>query len=639
MSGRWLAGVFDPSGRVHGSDAARALEPHPARTLSSAPLHLAYTGSPPPRGASLLCMLDGYLDNAGEIRRELGATAGGGAPADSSEELLIAGYRRWGRKLLGRMRGDFVLLLWDGERGEGLIARDQLGVRPLFVHESGGTVRFASEVRYLLALLPHRPGPDPAGVAHWVGMSNRPGTQTLYQGIRRLGPGAVLLLNRCGIREERYWTPCFEEPLDLPPAELAGKVRQELERSVRRRVSTNGRTGVLMSGGLDSSSVAALCAEVAEGEVCACSATFPDHPAVDESDLIGELTNTLALPAITAEVRPGGLLASALEHLAAWQMPVLSWGDSWALALMRAAKANGVETMLGGDGGDELFAPRFYLLADRLRAGHPLQALALARELPGAGPQVPRRKVVRAAGSPALAGALPYWLHNAVHMPFAGREVPSWFLRETARNLVESDDPLAWKRLDGPRWWAHSAHALGHGIEEAGVFEHHRRRAAMADLEARHPLFDLDLVELSLRQAPRATFDPRFNRPVLRASMAGLLPDAVRLRPQKAWFESWVVDGLNGPDRAIVRSMLTDPDAHLGAYVDLGGMQRALFDTDSQLRSEPFRWMWQVWRLITAECWLRSQASPAGELRLNSSPSLAQISISTPGTPTFFNPT
>ena len=73
--------------------------------------------------------------------------------------------------------------------------------------------------------------------------------------------------------------------------------------------------------------------------------------------------------------------------------------------------------------------------------------------------------------------------------------------------MRETDDPLAWKRLDGPLWWAHVAHGLTSVVQETGVFEDHRRRAASAGLEARHPLFDLELLELALRQPPHATLD------------------------------------------------------------------------------------------------------------------------------------
>lgn len=618
---RWLAGIFDPSGRGDGGRLERALEGE-ATVVRSGPVRVAFSGPPPPPG-DVLCLFDGHLDNAPELGRALGEPDRAPQPVES---LLAAGYRRWGGDLLARLRGDFALLLWDRARERGLLARDQLGVRPLFLHDGTGPLYFANEMRLLLALLAQRPAPDPAGVAHWIAVSTRPGTDTLYSGVRRLSPGAALTFEGARAREARYWTVSFREPLALPPEQLAARVRESLELAVRRRVAPEGRTGVLMSGGLDSSSVAALCAQQAGERALACSAKFPDHPAADETALIGELLDRLALPAIGAEVRSGGLLASALESLAAWQMPLLGWGDFWTLPLLRAARAEGAKIVLDGDGGDELFGPRADLLADRLRAGHPLRALAVARRLPGAAAGPSRRAVARMFASLAL-GAVPAALHAALQRPRARSSLPSWLLPRTARDLLASDDPFAWKRLEGPRWWARTAHAVAHGIEEAGVFEHQRRRAALAGLEARHPLLDLDLVELCLRQPPEATLDPRFNRPTLRASMAGLLPDSVRLRPGKARFESLVVDSLAGPDRATVHALLEDPKAELRAYVDLDGVQRALLAQPGSQAPDPFRWMWQVWRLATAECWLRAQSHPVDEL---SAPSAARVEIHHP---------
>ncbi|HEX6688740.1 MAG TPA: asparagine synthase-related protein [Solirubrobacterales bacterium] len=565
---------------------------------------------PEPDSAGLLCVLDGHLDNAAELGAELGV---GSAAPSSPGPLLAAGYRRWGLDLPGRMRGDFVLVLWDRRRGEGLLAHDQLGARPLFLHETAGCLRFATEVRDLLALLPRRPGPDPACVAHWLALGGRPGRRTLFAGVRRLGPGEMVLLDRRGFRERRYWKPRFEAPLELPPERLGEALREGLERAVERRIGASGATAVTMSGGLDSSSVAALCAARAPDRVLTCSAVFPEHPEADESELIAELRRALELPGIVAAVRPGGLLAGVFEHIAAWQLPPAGWGDPWSLALLHAARERGAETVLDGDGGDELFAPRNYLLADRLRAGHPLEVFALARRLPG-GAYAGRREVAQVAGSFGFAGALPARLQTATLARQTRREAPGWLRPHAVRELIATGDPLAWKRLDGPRWWAHAAHGLAYEIEAAGVFEHQRRRAAMAGLAARHPMLDLDLVELGLRQPPRATLDPRFNRPLLRQAMVGLLPDSIRLRPGKAWFQSLIVDCLTGPDGELLRRILADPKAELGAYVDMAAMRRDLLEDERGRREEPFRWMWQVWRLLTAECWLRAEARGAGEL-------------------------
>jgi asparagine synthase (glutamine-hydrolysing) len=382
------------------------------------------------------------------------------------------------------------------------------------------------------------------------------------------------------------------------------------------------RTAVLLSGGLDSASVAA----VGPDSLLACSAVFPEHPEADESELIAGLRKALGLSGLEAEVRPGGLLAGVLEYVTAWGAPQLGWGDFWALPVMRAAAAAGVGTILGGDGGDEVFAPHAYVLADALRGGKPRRMLELARRLPGAGPHVGRRREAAMISRLALAGAMPPRPRGR-RLPGAATDAPGWLNRSVRDRVRRGDDPDAWKRLDGPRGWASVAYGVSYGIEATGVYEHQRRRAAMAGLEARHPMLDLDLVELALRQPPERTLDARFSRPVLREAVVGIVPDDVRMRPQKALFESVILSTMQGPDAAVLREILTAPDAETGAYVDRERMEVALFSTDSVLKSEPFRWMWQVWRLLTAEVWLRSLSAENGLPERKSLASTAQVEV------------
>jgi asparagine synthase (glutamine-hydrolysing) len=621
---RRIAGVFDPDGAAGRSRVASAIVGAPSSMLELGALQVAFTG-PPPQSQLGLCLFDGFLDNAAELALALGDRALDERRELSNEELLWSGYRRWGRALVARLRGDFLLLIWDRERQEGLLARDQLGVRCAYLHDGMGRLHFAGEMHDLLGLLPSRPSPDLASVAHWVAVSNRPGTATLFEKVRRLNPGSMLLLEHRGVRERPYWQPQFSESASTPRAQLLAELRGGIDRAVRRRLVPDGITGVLMSGGLDSASVAAVASEQATAGLRAYAGVFPEHPAVDEAALIRELRDRLGLAGQTAQVRSGGLLASVLESVAAWGVPPPAWGDFWTVPLLRAAASDGARVVLGGDGGDELFAPRAYLLADSLRAGHLSHVLALAGELPGADERPPRRAVAGVVAKFAVLGALPYALQSAMWRPLHARQAPGWLRGATARALSESDDPFAWKRMRGPRWWAHAAHGLTRGVEEAGVFEHHRRRAGLADLHARHPLFDLDLLELVLRSEPQASLDPHRNRPLLRASMAGSLPDSVRLRATKAWFDSLIVDCLARDDGTAVRALLSGRDCELRAYVEQNAMQRALFDRPGTA-SAPFAWMHQVWRLLTAECWLRAENQPTASASLGAlGPSPARV--------------
>jgi hypothetical protein len=217
------------------------------------------------------------------------------------------------------------------------------------------------------------------------------------------------------------------------------------------------------------------------------------------------------------------------------------------------------------------------------------------------------------------------------------RHLPAWLAPGAARALLDSDDSSAWRQLDGPRWWAHAAHGLTRGVEETGVFEHQRLRGRLVGIESRHPFFDLDLLELSLMLAPELSLDRHRNRPLLRAAAKGLLPDSVRMRPAKAWFDSLIVDCLTGPDaRAIRRLLLDDRDCELAEYVERGAL-RARLDSVPAAGVERFRWMFELWRLISAECWLRVLAGRAEELPALSSVRVA-VRRGAPGESSVFPP-
>ena len=179
------------------------------------------------------------------------------------------------------------------------------------------------------------------------------------------------------------------------------------------------------------------------------------------------------------------------------------------------------------------------------------------------------------------------------------------------RAFRDSDVAADWKSSPGPRWWAYQTWMVTRQLGLGMVYDHVRRRAAAAGLEARHPLVDVDVIELVLALPPQLAYDTRFSRPLVREAMEGLVPDEVRLRPSKSTFDALFHDAMAGPDLAVARAVLEPGRAEVGAYVDLDLVGRRLLASPPP-PGERLQWALELWRLLTAECWLRLAAGGSG---------------------------
>jgi hypothetical protein len=178
--------------------------------------------------------------------------------------------------------------------------------------------------------------------------------------------------------------------------------------------------------------------------------------------------------------------------------------------------------------------------------------------------------------------------------------------------FMDTDTKSHWKRLSGPRWWAHLVDRVTRGSAAAMTYDHVRRRAALSGIEARHPLVDVDVIEYVLTVTPELNYDTRFSRPLMREAMEGFLPDEVRLRPTKSTFDAIFHEAVAGPDLGVARALLRPGQALVEAYVDLDTVARELLD-DPPPPDQRLEWSQWVWRLVTAELWLRVRAGePVG---------------------------
>ena len=247
-------------------------------------LDLSEAGRQPMRDprSGVVLVFNGEIYNYRELEREL-AALGTELRSRSDTEVVLAAYARWGEPVIARLRGMFALAIWDPRDETVLLARDRLGIKPLYLAERGGRLLFASELRGLLASGLVDRKLDPSALARFVWHGFVPGPGTLIEGVSLLPAGTTMRVGLDGrLREpKRYWTL----PRARPDADEEGAVRHladTLAEAVRLRLVSDVPLGVFLSGGVDSSAVAALAQRASDAPVSTFTIRFPEA-AWDES--------------------------------------------------------------------------------------------------------------------------------------------------------------------------------------------------------------------------------------------------------------------------------------------------------------------------------------------------------------------
>lgn len=567
-------------------------------------------------------VVSGRLDSlqwwlAGEIRGLEAVADELGEPSSSTpERLLGAALRRWGAGALPRLRGEYLVAVWDGIRAEGFVSRDPLGAGGGYWSTGGGVPHVAGEIVDLLAALPSRPGPDRSAVAQWLSWTALADDRTLYAGVRRLLPGHLLRVGRTGWHVERYWRLRPEAPLPCAHDVLTQRLRDTVDVALREQVGER-KAAVLLSGGLDSTGLAGAAHRLRAGSVSGYSGVFPGFPTVDEEPQIAAVAAHHDMPVTVARVRPRGLLAGTLPHLQRWSTPAVGWNDFWEGPLLMRAARDGHRAMLAGDGGDLIFGMRPELVADLLAAGRIGAAAKAVRRLPGMGAAPPVGWLLRGLAEYGLRPLVPPRGRAAVRRVRApARHAARWLTPRLARAVAAGDDDRPWTREPGPMAWTSVAYLLERYLDAAGASEHLRRRTAAGSLRPCHPLLDLNVVRLALRIPPMALHDPAVPRALQRACIAPDVPPVIVERREKPRFDAFLIACLTPGDRAALDALLASPRSELGAFGDVQAARDLVRDGPNAHPRGPFTWFREVLRIAVTETWLRSQGDPALPSRL-----------------------
>lgn len=550
------------------------------------------------RDRTSLCIVAGPVYDQAELAAELGLPAG-----TDATRLVAAGFRHWRDGVCTQIVSEAALLVWDDQARRGFVARDPLGASSVFWSRQDGVLAFATELRILLALLRRRPAPDPVGVIHWLRRQGSRPDLTLFEGVSQLEVGTRLRLDADGDSIERYWRPTFEPREGLTMEDAVELVRPALQRAVGRRLAETGQTGVLLSGGLDSTSAVGAARALA-ADLRAYSLVFPDRPQIDESRWIDDVAAATGYPVVRLTPEPRGALTTTIEFIRRWDAPPEGW-DVWADSVYARVVADGIRVLLTGETAEALFDTRLALIGDRLRAGRALKASRLARRAPlgfyNPSPATLRRILWHAA----LPGLLPTVGPRLVALRDRRRE-PNWLRPEVGRSLRETAGPSAAQSLGGPAWWNGPAYDLTVMLPSVGLMQYERRRGEASGVAIRTPYADVELATLALSLPPELSFNALLTKPVLRAASSGQIPDSVRLRPSKTRWDSLIVDVVTGEDWPAIRALLADPAAEISRYV----VHERFVDEMLRPRSGGDAWPWapDLLRFAAIELWHRREA-------------------------------
>jgi asparagine synthase (glutamine-hydrolysing) len=291
-------------------------------------------------------VLNGEIFNFIELRAELRGL-GHRFHTRSDTEVIVHAYEEFGERFVERLSGQFAIALWDVRRQRLLLARDRVGIRPLFYARHGGTLLFASEIKAILAVAPESASVDEQGLAQVF---------TFFKGVRSLPAGHFLVVEQGTERLERYWDWTFPQGsgrTDLTLDEAAEELHALLTRVVREQLRSDVPVGAYLSGGLDSSGIAALARENAGG-LQTFSIAF-DDPEFDESGYQRQMAEHLGVrhSSMRCTARDiGEVFPQLIWHT---ESPVLRTAPAPLMLLSAHVQSQGFKVVLTGEGADEVF--------------------------------------------------------------------------------------------------------------------------------------------------------------------------------------------------------------------------------------------------------------------------------------------
>jgi asparagine synthase (glutamine-hydrolysing) len=553
----------------------------------------------PNEDESLWVTYNGELYGWPELRTNL-ASRGHRFRGNSDTEALLHLYEEHDTGMLAHLRGMFAFGLFDRTRRRLVLGRDRFGVKPLFYHDDGKRIVFASELKALMIDPTVPRDVDDESIADYLTFQYVPGPRTIWKGVRKLPPAHFLVADENGVRVSRYWSLPTDEDSGHSVDYYRERLLSLLAEAVRVRLIADVPLGAFLSGGLDSSVVVAMMARAVPEPIKTFTVGF-EHADFNEIEHARRVAKHLGTEHHEVVVRPRAL--ELLPRLV-WQMdePLADASMIPSFYLSEMARRE-VTVALSGDGGDETHAGySTYAWAKQYAAldgiPRPLRQLAAlpARLLH---PDHPLgRKLQR----------LPMEVvdrHLGVQSFYRPRELAGVLTAEASENLRHYD-PLA--ALRGVHWMASRSGAIpallhldAQTYMVDDVMVKVDRTSMMSSLEVREPMLDHVMLEFVARIPFRYKLRGQVGKWLLRESVKDLLPPEILARPKQGFgvpLEHWF-----GTDFGrLAREVLLDSRPRWRGWFDRKGVERMVTDTGTKddRRSK------QIWALLCLEMWFQT---------------------------------
>jgi asparagine synthase (glutamine-hydrolysing) len=562
----------------------------------------------PENGNWVVC--NGEIYNFRELRARL---RGEGAQfvSQSDTEVLLKAYGRWGEKCLGELRGMFAFAIWDAKRARLLLGRDPMGIKPLYYCSTGQYFLFASELRTLLGtgMIPRRL--DPASLVNYLNFGAVYDPITMIKGVSALEAGHYAVWENGQVTDSTYWDLASQGQSSTPSSYLAGKknARKDLEddvyaaldQSVRMQTVSDVPVGLLLSGGIDSSSLAGILSRAGIRLNTFCI-VFREAE-YSESEYSRAVARAFASEHQAIMVSQRDVLDAIPYALKAMDQPTIEGLNTFLIA--RQIRAAGIKVALSGLGGDELFAgystfrdvPRMERF-DRFWGRFPsILRRPLMRMLASLAPDSDQNRKLAALGDGRGRALHPYFLARALFTP------------EQRDSLLASVDQAALARANA-RLRESLRHA--HALDPINRVTYLEARCYMLNtllrdsdvmsmahgLELRMPLIDHQLADKVLALPGSWKLDSQVPKPLLIAALKGALPNEIVYRKKQGFvlpFERWLRENLRPGVEAALQNISQGP---LGPLLDYDSVRQVWDDFLNQRTS----WS-RVWSLYVLERW------------------------------------